>query len=86
MTMNEVLTTRLPASLLKRLRERARQVGTTPSALVRELLEQELGPTPADPAALDLTRRWVGAIRSERVTSGRHARTALRSWIPDRRG
>jgi predicted DNA-binding protein len=83
--MNEVLTTRLPAPLLARLRERARQTGTTPSALVRALLEQELGTPATDTSAMDLTRRWVGSIRSGRI-HGRDAREALRKWKPDRRG
>jgi hypothetical protein len=84
--MNEILTTRLPASLLKRLRERARKAGTTPSALVRALLEEQLGATTADKSALELTRRWVGAIRSDVVVPGRRARSALAGWRPDRRG
>jgi hypothetical protein len=85
-TMNAVFTARLPVATLKRLRERARQIGTTPSGLVRSLLDRELGPTDADAAALDRTRRWVGAVRSTRVTPGRDARAALAVWNPDRRG
>ncbi len=71
---------------LKRLRERARQVGITPSALVRKLLDRELGPTDADAPVLERTRRWVGAVRSTRVAPGRDVRVALRGWDPDRRG
>jgi len=84
--MNAVLTARLPASLMKRLRERARQAGTTPSRIVRALLDEELGPTSEDRPVLELTRRWVGAVRDQRVPAGRNARSALKRWSPDRRG
>lgn len=84
--MNAVLTARLPVAMLQQLRKRARQLGTTPSVLVRRLLDRELGPTKADAPALERTRRWVGAVRSERVAAGRDARAALARWDPDRRG
>jgi hypothetical protein len=85
-TMNAVLTARLPASLMKRLRERARRAGTTPSRIVRALLDEELGPTSEDRPVLELTRSWVGAVRDRRVPAGRNARSALKRWSPDRRG
>jgi hypothetical protein len=84
--MNALLTARLPVATLKRLRERARQAGTTPSALVRKLLDRELGPTDADAPLLERTRRWVGSVRSEHVPRGKDARRALADWYPDRRG
>jgi hypothetical protein len=84
--MNALLTARLPVATWKRLRERARQIGTTPSALVRELLDRELGPTAEDAPVLERTRRWVGAVRSARVAPGRDARATLKGWKPDRRG
>ena len=83
--MDAVLTARLPVSTLERLRERARRTGTTPSRIVRNLLDRELGPPDEDVPALERTRRWVGAVRSVRVTRGRDVRAALRVWHPDRR-
>jgi hypothetical protein len=84
--MNDVFTARLPAPLMRRLRKRARDEGTTPSAFVRALLDRELGPTEGDPPALALTSRWVGAVHSTAVVAGRDARHALVEWQPDRRG
>jgi hypothetical protein len=84
--MNAVFTARLPVATMQRLRERARRLGTTPSDLVRKLLDRELGPTEADVPALERTRRWVGAVRSGSVSAGRDARAALAGWNPDRRG
>ncbi len=84
--MDAVMTARLPAAMARRLRERARQLGTSPSALIRAMLDRELGPTRDDASALALTRRWVGAVRSAKVPAGRDAREALAGWNPDRRG
>lgn len=84
--MDAVLTTRLPVATLERLRERARRMGTTPSRIVRGLLDRELGPGEPDVTALERTRRWVGAVRSVRVARGRDTRVALAAWQPDRRG
>ncbi len=42
----ETLVIELPATTYERLQERAKQVGTTPEALSRELLEAALEPTP----------------------------------------
>ena len=83
--MNAVLTTRLSVATLERLRERARRTRTTPSRIVRSLLDRELGPTGGDVTLLERTRRWVGAVRSQRVAPGRDARAALDAWQPDRR-
>jgi hypothetical protein len=83
--MDAVLTTRLPVATLERLRERARRTGTTPSRIVRSLLDRELGSGGEDAPALERTRRWVGAVRSTRVARGRDARAALAAWHPDRR-
>jgi hypothetical protein len=84
--MNAVLTTRVSETTMRRLRSRAREVGKTPSALVRDLLDRELGRTDDDPPALDRTRRWVGSVADPGVPAGRSARTALATWDPDRRG
>ncbi|MGH7820140.1 MAG: hypothetical protein ACREQ9_10220 [Candidatus Binatia bacterium] len=84
--MDAVLTTRVPVSTLERLRERARRTGTTPSRIIRSLLDRELGPAEQDVPALERTQRWVGAVRSVRVARGRDARAALAAWHPDRRG
>lgn len=60
-------------------------MGVTPSELVRDLLEREVGATSGEPSVLELTRRWVGAVSSTEATSGRDARGALEEWKPDRR-
>ncbi|HZA49870.1 MAG TPA: ribbon-helix-helix protein, CopG family [Myxococcaceae bacterium] len=83
--MHETLTIRLSSESLRALRERARSEGKTPSEMVRTLIENEA--PPAGPSAYDLTRQWVGSVRSKRrVALGRNARKLLRQWNPDRRG
>ena len=80
------LTVRLPAPALRVLRARAKRSGKSASALVREMLERELARPPETPSLLELTQRWVGAVRSTRIPAGRAAREALETWEPDRRG
>jgi len=84
--LDRVLTLRLPARAARRLTEHARSVGKTPSAVVRDLLARELGAGDDDATLIERTRRFVGAIRDERVSHGRDARSALKKWSPDRRG
>lgn len=83
--MSRTLTIRLGGPAMRRVRGRARTLGITPSELVRTLLERELGALQGEPSALDLTRRWVGAVRSLRACDGRDARGELDEWSPDRR-
>lgn len=84
--MDALLSTRLPRELMRRLRERARERRMTPSRVVREVLARELGGDERDVAAMDLTRKWVGSVRSKVVPAARDAREALEDWNPDRRG
>lgn len=84
--MTGTLTIRLPGPALRKVKDRARALGTTPSELVRRAVEKELGPATTDRTALERTRRWVGSIRSSEVPAGRDARKALEGWEPDRRG
>jgi hypothetical protein len=82
--MTATLTIRLPGPAVRHVRARARALGISPSELVRTVLEKEIGVPEAEPSAFELTKRWVGAVRS-RSASGRNARRALASWNPDRR-
>ena len=84
--MTRTLTVRLGGQAMRRLRARARVLGMTPSQLVRTLLEREVGVLPGEPAAFDLTQRWVGAVRSAQTPAGHDARASLDAWSPDRRG
>ncbi len=84
--MSAVLTVRVSAAAVRRLHTRAQARGVSTSALVRALLEHEAGPVEGEPSALELTRQWVGAIRSRAVPAGRAARRTLTDWHPDRRG
>jgi predicted transcriptional regulator len=85
--LGATLTIRLTPRELRRLREHARAAGTTPSAVVRAALERALAePEEGGPTLGELSRRWVGAIRSGRVPGGRSAREVLETWDPDRRG
>jgi hypothetical protein len=83
--MTATLTIRLPGPAVRHLRARARSLGISPSELARTVLEKEIGVADGEPSALDLTKRWVGSVRSSTV-KGRNARRALASWKPDRRG
>lgn len=80
-----VITVRLSEPAARRLRARARSLGVTPSAIVRDLLARELGAEEAGTAA-ERTEKWIGAVRDPRVVAGRDAHHALDAWHPDRRG
>ena len=83
--MRGTLTIRLSSESLRLLRERARSEGKTPSQVVRTLIENEAAPS--GPSAYDLTRQWVGSVRSGRpVSRARNVRKLLKQWNPDRRG
>ena len=84
-TLKGSLTVRLPAPALRVLRARAKRSGKSASELVRAMLERELARPSEAPSLLELTQRWVGAVRNPRVPAGRDAREALRTWEPDRR-
>jgi hypothetical protein len=58
----------------------------TPSQLVREVIEREVGASGGEASAYELTRKWVGSVRNADVPAGRDAREALQRWSPDRRG
>ncbi|MBC7794990.1 MAG: hypothetical protein H7Z43_14895 [Clostridia bacterium] len=84
--MTQTLTVRLSGPALRQVHERARKLGIRPSEVVRIALERDLGASAKDePSALELTRKWVGAVRSTQVTSGKHEREELAVWTPDRR-
>ena len=82
------LTIRLSVPLERRLGQRARERGETPSALVRSLLERELGEVDVEtgPTLYELGRRSIGSVSSTRVPHGRDAEEALERWKPDSRG
>ena len=82
MKLDAQITVRLSSEALHKLRQEARRRGSTPSSIVRHLVEQEL----AGNSALELSRRWVGKVRKGPVIHGRKARTALKDWHPGRRG
>jgi hypothetical protein len=84
--MSRTLTIRLPGPTLRRVQARARSLGLTPSELVRRMLTESSGAKDGEPTAFELTRKWVGAIASRKVSPGRDARAALEAWDPDRRG
>jgi len=81
------LTIRLSTEELRSLRKRARAARTTPSAIVRRLLEQDLGlPDDEGPTLGELSRRWVGSVSSAHLPHGQDVPGALTGWNPDRRG
>ncbi len=84
--MEKVLTLRLPGPAARQLNARARALGTTPSAFVRELLARELGTATTETSLLERTRRFIGAVSDTRVPAGRDARDVLEDWDPNRRG
>jgi hypothetical protein len=85
--LGSTLTIRLSPRELRRLRAWARAAGTTPSAVVRAVLDRELAEPDAEGATLgERSGPWVGAIRSARVAHGRDARQLIEAWGPDRRG
>jgi dephospho-CoA kinase len=82
--LGATITIRLSPEELRRLRARARAAKTTPSAIVRELLERDLGELDDDgPTLGELSRPWIGAISRVRLPRGRDARQALARWKPD---
>lgn len=83
--MSAAITVRVSSVAVRRLQARARARGLSTSALIRDLLAHEAGPVEGEPSVLELTRQWVGAIRSRTVPAGRTARRALADWQPDRR-
>ena len=85
-SMTATLTIRLPGPAMRRVRARARALGISPSDLVRTALEREIGALPTERSAYELSKRWVGAVKSTRVAPGRDARAELADWAPDRRG
>lgn len=85
-SMSGSLTVRLPAPAMRLIRARARERGVTPSQLVREVMEREVGATGGEASAYELTSKWVGSVRSSETRPGRSAREALNDWRPDRRG
>ena len=86
MALASTITLRLDARKLRRLRRRAKALGTTPSGLVRAVLDRELADPKDEGTTLgDRSRRWIGAVRSARVAAGRDTREALAGWNPDRR-
>ena len=83
---DRTITIRLDAKSARALSERASTQRRSASDLVRALIVDEvLGPEQG-PSALDLSARYVGAIRAGPVAHGRRARERLRGWGPDRRG
>lgn len=84
--MSGSLTIRLPEPALRKLRQRARERGATPSEVVRSLVERELDRDEPTKTALELSRRWVGVACTGPVTHGADTRKALENWVPDRRG
>lgn len=81
---DKVITVRLSGPAERRLRARAKALGVTPSALIRALLDAELGPD-ASGSLLDRTSAFVGAIDDRTIAPGRDARASLAEWDPDRR-
>jgi predicted DNA-binding protein len=82
------MTIRLSAPLERRLVKRAKNSGTTPSSLVRSILEREMrdeGTAVELPTTLERLGPLVGSIKSKPVPAGRDAKTALEMWVNDRR-
>jgi hypothetical protein len=53
------------------VKARAAALHTTPSELVRRLLEREVGAFEGEPSALELTSRWVGIVAGQARASRR---------------
>jgi tRNA U55 pseudouridine synthase TruB len=82
----KAITIRVTAEELRRLRARVRAGKTTPSAIVRRLLEHDLGEAVEHgPTLGELRRSWVGSVSHAQVPHGRSTRKALAPWNPDRR-
>ncbi len=84
--MTRTITIRLPGPAARRVHERAKSLGITPSELVRAALEKEVGGAEGERTALELTRKWVGCVESKAAPRGRDVRRELDVWNPDRRG
>src|SRR5262245_23499502 len=86
--MKRSMTVRLKPALRQKLVRRARELGETPSELIRSMLEDALneGGEKESPTLLERTKHLVGSVSSRRVRAGRDARAALAAWKPDRRG
>ena len=84
--LDRTLTIRLDAKSARVLSERASAQRRSASDLVRALIADEVLGQEQGPSALDLSARYVGAIKTGPVAHGRKARERLRGWDPDRRG
>ena len=84
--LDRTLTIRLDSKSARALSERASAQRRSASDLVRALIEDEVLRPEQGPSALDLSARYVGAIKAGPVAHGRKARERLRGWDPDRRG
>lgn len=84
--MSASLTVRLGAPAMRKILARARTLGVTPSQLVRDVIEREVGVEGGEASLYQLTSEWVGSVNSARAPAGRDAREALHDWHPDRRG
>ena len=84
--LDHTLTIRLDAKSARVLSERASAQRRSASDLVRALIADEVLGQEQGPSALDLSARYVGAIKTGPVAHGRKARERLRGWDPDRRG
>lgn len=61
---NRQVTARLPGALAEALEQRADELGTTPSAVVREALAREVS-TPVDPRSRSYVAVWLEAQEVE---------------------
>lgn len=84
--MSGSLTVRLGAPAMRKIRARARSLGVTPSRLVRDVIEREVGVTGGEASLYELTSTWVGSVNDSTASAGRDTREALQDWRPDRRG
>ncbi len=81
-----ILSVRLSAPAMRRLRGQARKQKRTPSALVREMLERELSsPDPDSRSVYERTKGWIGAASGD-APNAADLRKAMETWNPDRRG
>ena len=83
--LDRTLTIRLDGRSARALQELAQARRRSTSELVRGWIVAEVG-TLQGPTALELSEKYVGAIKSGPVSQGRRARELLEDWNPDRRG
>lgn len=84
--LSETITIRLDARSIRVLRARARAEKRSTSAVVREFIEEKVREQ-EPPTAYELTKKWVGAIKTDKpVDIARRARELMAGWNPDRRG